>query len=312
MKKSKLILAVLAGCMLWLLQCGAVLAADAKYSVDATEIEYDMASGEGVATGKTTIQYDGGTAVADGGATFNSKERTGRLYGGVTANKEDSHIRSRELVLYSPDYISAVGDAVLTKGGKTLQAPRVDYHSDRKFAETLGGSARLSSTDGSWLTAGKIVYDINTGRADATGGVNMENTGKRMTGSGDRAVYDSNAAGYIELIGNAKLSQDGNTVTEADSDETAPGGGTTAVSRPASTYKTYTMPDEDEEMTTTNNEAPFVTTTTTVISHNTESTQDTADSTEPSDTEPPVTDEPDSKPDTSPSDTEPPPDIPEE
>ena len=213
MKKSKLILAVLAGCMLWLLQCGAVLAADAKYSVDATEIEYDMASGEGVATGKTTIQYDGGTAVADGGATFNSKERTGRLYGGVTANKEDSHIRSRELVLYSPDYISAVGDAVLTKGGKTLQAPRVDYHSDRKFAETLGGSARLSSTDGSWLTAGKIVYDINTGRADATGGVNMENTGKRMTGSGDRAVYDSNATGYIELIGNAKLSQDGNTVS---------------------------------------------------------------------------------------------------
>ena len=106
--------------------------------------------------------------------------------------------------------------------------------------------------------------------------------------------------------------KDGNTVTEADSDETAPGGGTTAVSRPASTYKTYTMPEEDEEMTTTNNEAPFVTITTTVISHNTGSTQDTEDSTEPSDTEPPVTDEPDSKPDTAPSDTEPPPETPEE
>lgn len=106
--------------------------------------------------------------------------------------------------------------------------------------------------------------------------------------------------------------KDGNTVTEADSDETAPGGGTTAVSRPASTYKTYSMPDADEEMTTTNNEAPFVTTTTTVISHHTESTQDTEDSTEPSDTEPPVTEDPDSKPDTEPSDTEPPPDVPEE
>ena len=213
MKKTKLILAVLAGCLLLLLQCSAALAADAKYSVDATEIEYDMASGEGVATGRTTIRYDGGTAVAEGGATFNSKERTGRLYGGVTADKEDSHLRSQELVMYSADYLSAVGDAALTKGNKTLRAPRVDYHSDRKFAETLGGSARLSSTDGSWLSAGKIVYDINTGRADATGGVNMENTGKRMTGSGDSAVYDSNAAGYIELLGNAKMTQDGNSVS---------------------------------------------------------------------------------------------------
>ena len=34
-----------------------------------------------------------------------------------------------------------------------------------------------------------------------------------MTGSGDRAVYDSHETGYIELIGNAKLTRDGNTVT---------------------------------------------------------------------------------------------------
>lgn len=216
MKKSKLILAVLAGCMMLMLQCNAVLAApasDAKYSVDATEIEYDMASGNGTAAGRTTIQYDDGTAVAEGGATFNSKERTGHLFGGVIANKEDNQLRSQELVLYTPDFVSAVGDAVLTKGDKSLQAPRVDFHNDRKFAETLGGSARLSSADGSWLTAGKIVYDISTGRVNATGGVNMANSGKKMTGSGDRAVYDSHETGYIELVGNAKLTQDGNTVT---------------------------------------------------------------------------------------------------
>lgn len=216
MKKNKLIHAVLVGCMILLLQCNAVLAApasDSKYSVDAAEIEYDMVSGDGTATGRTTIQYGDGTATAEGGATFNSKERTGHLFGGVVANKEDSRLHSQELVLYTPDFISAVGDAVLTKGDKSLQAPRVDFHNDRKFAETLGGFARLSSADGSWLTAGKIVYEINTGRANATGGVNMENTGKKMTGSGDEAVYDSHETGYIELIGNAKLTQDGNTVT---------------------------------------------------------------------------------------------------
>ena len=94
-----------------------------------------------------------------------------------------------------------------------MKAPRVDYHDDKQFAETMGGFAHLSSTDGSWLSAGKINYDMKSGIANATGGVTMENAARRMTGSGDRAVYDSHETGYIELIGNAKAVQDGNTVT---------------------------------------------------------------------------------------------------
>jgi lipopolysaccharide export system protein LptA len=77
----------------------------------------------------------------------------------------------------------------------------------------MGGFAHLSSVDGSWLSAGKIVYDMKSGVANATGGVTMENKPQKMTGSGDRAVYNSNETGYIELIGNAKATQDGNTVT---------------------------------------------------------------------------------------------------
>lgn len=185
----------------------------APFSVDATEIEYDLQSGDGTATGKTTIKQDGGTAVAQGGATFNSKSRTGHLYGGVTADKEDQHLRSNELILYTENFVSAVGDAHLTKGDKTLSAPRVDYHEDKKYAETLGGSARLSATDGSWLTAGKITYDMQRGVANATGGVNLENKAQNTTGYGDRAVYDSRNTGYVELIGNAKATRDGNTIT---------------------------------------------------------------------------------------------------
>lgn len=185
----------------------------APFSVDATEIEYNLQSGDGTATGKTTIKQDGGIAVAQGGATFNSKSRTGHLYGGVTADKEDQHLRSNELVLYTEHFVSAVGDAHLTKGDKTLSAPRVDYHEDKKYAETLGGSARLSATDGSWLTASKITYDMQSGIANATGGVNLENKAQNTTGYGDRAVYDSRSTGYVELIGNAKATRDGNTIT---------------------------------------------------------------------------------------------------
>lgn len=216
MKNNKMILAAVCSCLLLLFShCGLSFAAssgNAGYIVDADEIEYDMASGEGTATGKTTITQGNGTATGLKGATFNSKTRTGRLYGGVEAQRGDEQLRSEELVIYSDRYVSAVGNAVIVKGSRTLAAPRVDYHDDARFAETLGGYARLSDTDGSWLTAGKISYNMQTGLANATGGVKLESVPRNFTGSGDTAVYNTNEAGYIELIGNATATQDGNTV----------------------------------------------------------------------------------------------------
>ena len=217
MKKNKRLLAVLV-CILTVLvmNCTILYAApakDAKYSVDAQEIEYDMESGDGTTTGKTTIKHDGGTAVGQKGATFNSKKRTGHLYGGVVADKGDEHLRSQELFMYTDKYVSAVGNAVVIKGNRKLEAPRVDFHDDTKFAETLGGFARLSDTDGSWLKAGKITYDMKAGLANATGGVSLESKPRKLTGTGNTAIYNTNETGYIELIGNAKAVQDGNTVT---------------------------------------------------------------------------------------------------
>ena len=217
MKKNRRLLAVLVGILTVLvMNCGLLYAApakDAKYSVDAPEIEYDMESGDGTTTGKTTIKHDGGTAVGQKGSTFNSKNRTGHLYGGVVADKGDEHLRSQELFMYTDKYASAVGDTVVIKGNRRLEAPRVDYHDDTKFAETLGGTARLSETDGSWLMAGKITYDMKAGLANATGGVSLESKPRKLTGKGDTAIYNTNETGYIELIGNAKAVQDGNTVT---------------------------------------------------------------------------------------------------
>ena len=89
-----------------------------------------------------------------------------------------------------------------------------DVPQDDQIPFEIGAYSTLTeAADGSWLSAGKIVYDIRTGVANATGGVTMENTAQKMTGSGDRAVYDSHETGYVELIGNARATQDGNTVT---------------------------------------------------------------------------------------------------
>ena len=217
MKKNKRLLVVLVSMLTVLaINCSVLYAApskDAKYSVDAQEIEYDMESGDGTTTGKTTIKHDGGTAVGQKGSTFNSKKRTGHLYGGVVADKGDEHLSSQELFIYTDKYVSAVGNAVVIKGNRRLEAPRVDYHDDIKFAETLGGFARLSDADGSWLKAGKITYDMKAGLANATGGVSLESKPRKLTGTGDTAIYNTNETGYIELIGNAMATQDGNTVT---------------------------------------------------------------------------------------------------
>ena len=185
---------------------------DAKYSVDAEEIEYDMDSGDGTTTGKTVIKHDGGTAVGQKGSTFNSKKHSGHLYGGVVADKEDQHLTSEELFIHSDKYYSAVGNAVVKKADKTLIAPRVDYHDDTKFAETMGGTARLEAADGSWLTAGKITYDMKAELANATGGVRLSSPPRKLTGYGDTAVYNTKETGYLDLIGNATATQDGNTV----------------------------------------------------------------------------------------------------
>lgn len=216
MKRNKMLLLMLLCFLTWFAVNSSLVysapAKDAKYSVDAQEIEYDMASGDGTTKGKTTIKHDGGTAVGQKGSTFNSKKRTGHLYGGVVADKEDQHLRSQELIIYTDKYVSAVGDAVIIKGGRKLEAPRVDYHDDTSFAETLGGSARITETDGSWLSAGKITYDMKAGLANATGGVNLESKPRNMTGTSDTAIYNTNETGYIELIGNAVAVQDGNTI----------------------------------------------------------------------------------------------------
>ena len=217
MKKNKRLLAVLVSVLaVFVMNCCVLYAAPAKgakYSVDAPEIEYDMESGDGTSTGKTTIKHDGGTAVGQKGSTFNSKNRTGHLFGGVTADKGDEHLTSQELFIYTDKYVSAVGNAVVIKGKRRLEAPRVDYHDDTEFAETLGGYARLTDADGSWLKAGKITYDMKAGLANATGGVSLESKPRKLTGTGDTAIYNTNETGYIELIGNAMAVQDGNTVT---------------------------------------------------------------------------------------------------
>lgn len=182
------------------------------FNVKADEIEYDMTSGNGTAKGNVVILHDGGKATA-AAAEFNSKTMSGKLTGGVVADKDDAHITCATFVMHNEDFVSAVGEASVTKEDKTLTAEQIDYHSDAAYAETIGSWGQLTSTDGSVLTAAQITYNGKTGLAEATGNVDIVSPPRNLTAKADKAIYDTNNDGKVELIGNATATQDGNTVS---------------------------------------------------------------------------------------------------
>ena len=200
-KKALLMLATAAFC------CGmatTAFAAPGKFNVKADELEYDLQSGKGLGKGNVVIVQDDGKATANY-ANFDSKAKTGLLIGKVVVTKGDTQINCEKFTMHNEDYVTAAGGAFVTKEGKKLEAEQIDYHKSTEYMETVGSWARLTDTDGSTLNAGKIDYDAKTGVANASGGITID--------SADKAIYETKANGYVELIGNAKATQDGNSVT---------------------------------------------------------------------------------------------------
>lgn len=184
-----------------------------NFSVSADELEYNLKTGEGVAKGNVVLMQEGGKATCNE-ATFNSKTKSGTLTGNVVANRGDESIVCSQFVMHNENDVSAIGGAVVSKGGRSLSANRIDYYKGRQFAETTGGWAKLRDSDGSVLSASKIDYDMKSGIANAYGGVNINSDARKLTASADSAVYHTDKVnGYVELVGNAKATQDGNTVS---------------------------------------------------------------------------------------------------
>ncbi len=208
--KNKIMLAG-AAALLTLSMAATALAAEDNFSVQADELEYNLETGDGTAKGNVVLMQNGGKATAKY-AKFNSNSKSGTLMGDVVADREDAHIVCDEFIAHNENDMSAVGSAVLTKEGKSLSADRVDYYKLREFAETVGSWARLTDVDGSVLNAAKIDYDMKQGVANAYGGVDIKSDARNLTASSDSAVYKTDNNGYVELIGHAKATQNGNSV----------------------------------------------------------------------------------------------------
>lgn len=211
MLNRRLITALAAGLLVFGMAASAFAAGPGKFSVQADELDYDMKTGEAVAKGHVVITQNDSKVTGDN-ANYNSKTRSGKLQGNVVADRGDEHVTCDEFEIINDNDYSAIGNAVVIKEGKKLAAPQINYYKGREFAETLGGWARLTDADGSTVDAVKLIYDAKLGLATATGGVNINSPARKLTAYADKAIYNTKQDGFVELIGNATATQDGNTI----------------------------------------------------------------------------------------------------
>ncbi len=190
-------------------------AAPAKpVTLKADVISYDSTTGISTAEGNVVIIQEDGEAKGES-AEYNLKTRVGWIAGAVTATKGDASLAADRVWVQGENHITADGSAMVGKAGNRLFASQIDYWSDRQFAETSGGWARLTQEDGSVLTAEYINYDMKSGVAIAERNVNISSPPRNMTGAGDRAVYTAGTKekpGDVVLSGNAWAIQDGNKI----------------------------------------------------------------------------------------------------
>ena len=112
---------------------------------------------------------------------------------------------------------TAKGNVVLLQDGGKATADFAVFNSKSKQG-TLKGNV-VADRDGSHIVCDEfIVHNENDmsavgNAANATGGVTINSSARKLTASADRAVYETSKNGYVELIGNAVATQDGNTVS---------------------------------------------------------------------------------------------------
>lgn len=195
--------------------CVTVFAAQSEpVTLKADVIVYDSATGITTAEGNVVIIRQDGEARSQR-AEYNLNTRVGWLEGNVVATQGETKLVADKVWIRDENHITAEGSAHVSKAGDSIFAPRIDYWSDRSFAKTAGGWAKLAQADGSVMTANYIEYDMKIGEGVAVGNVELDVPSKNVTGAGDRATYTADKPGVpgeFVLTGNAWVLQDGNKI----------------------------------------------------------------------------------------------------
>ena len=196
------------------LLCTGAWAAQIPTTLKADTIIYDSETGISTAEGNVVIIQQDGEARGER-AEYNLNSKVGWLEGNVVATKGEAKLAAQKIWVREQNHITAEGGASVSKAGDSVYAPRIDYWSNREFAKTSGGWAKLSQADGSVMTANHMEYDMKKGEGFAEGDVKLDASARNITGAGDRITYTAERlgkTGEFILTGNAWLMQNGNKI----------------------------------------------------------------------------------------------------
>lgn len=198
---------------LGLMLTSSVLAAG-RFSLSGDDLDFDMDTNIGTAKGHVVLEQDGAVARGDY-AQFNNKTRSGYLKGNVVADRDNYHLTAGVMTVHNDNHMSASENVVLVREGRTLKAPLLDYYKAEQRMVTSNGRALMIDSDGSTVEADVVDYSHSNGLITATGNVKIRSDVRNLTAKADQAVYRTNGVkggNYLELMGNAEATQDGNTV----------------------------------------------------------------------------------------------------
>ena len=181
----------------------------APSELNADKVEYNMKTGQMTAEGNVVIRYDGGVATG-AFATYNTKTSTGKMTGGVVADKGDMHLDCDVVEILSQTKMVASGNVHGWKQDKRVDGPRVEYDNGEGYARLPEGG-KLSSKDGTF-TADYMEGWTKTEHAKGVGNAHVISPPKNFEGGGDEAEYFGKENGKLVLTGNAWAIQDNNTL----------------------------------------------------------------------------------------------------
>ena len=181
----------------------------APSELNADSVQYNMQTGQMTAEGNVVIRYDNGVATG-AFATYNTKTSTGKMTGGVVADKDDMHLDCDTVEILSKTKMVAVGNVHGWKQDKRVDAPMVEYDTGEEYV-CLPRGGKLSAKEGTF-TADYMEGWTKTEHAKGVGNAHVISPPKDFEGGGDEAEYFGKESGKLVLTGNAWAVQGNNSL----------------------------------------------------------------------------------------------------
>lgn len=185
---------------------------DGRAELDGDVVEYSVQTGLMTASGHVKLRYEDGVATGDF-ASYNTKDSTGLLTGGVVADKGELHLDCDRLELLSKTQAVAIGNVHGRQLEKKVDGPRVEYESEKEYVRMPEGGT-ITTADGT-VTADYMEGWLKENRCRGVGNAHIVSPPRDFEGGGDEAEYFGEEKGKLVLTGRAWAVQGNHTLRSA-------------------------------------------------------------------------------------------------